>query len=66
MTMTNLKTESGNMDSYELEKYTLEVVACSGCGKPLTIAVPYKGEYLCSDCKYNQSVLSRVSYVEKN
>ena len=46
--------------SSELEKYTLEVIHCGGCGKPLTVPVPFKGSKLCSDCIYNQSILEKV------
>jgi len=44
------------MHSYELEKYTLEVINCGGCGKPITVPVPYKGLNLCSGCRYGQSI----------
>jgi len=48
------------MDSYELEKYKLTVVSCCGCGKPITIAVPFKGNPICSECKYKQEVLGKI------
>jgi len=44
--------------SSELEKHTLAVIHCGGCGKPLTVPVPFKGINLCSDCKYNQITLA--------
>jgi hypothetical protein len=37
--------------SETIEQYTLAEVECQGCGKKITIAVPFKGEQLCSNCK---------------
>jgi hypothetical protein len=38
------------MNPSDIEKYTLVDIECEGCGKTITIAIPFNGIKLCSEC----------------
>ena len=55
--------EDVKMHSSELENHTLAVIHCGGCGKPLTVPVPFKGINLCSGCRYGQLIMEEANKI---